>query len=994
MKQIKAITLFMLLALLFPATASANDNGFAIESEPNVNQVAPIESEPIYGVGLKKIWSVNNTDALPAEIPVNDMRQGFGMNGKFYVNSKSHIFDYETQTYISVPIVYVFDETGRLAKTYPGGLNCGITRDEAGNLVISDAQFPGNWDETATIKVINPETNVTKVYTVPAECGINGRCDFLGFAKGDLMGEGVLYLVDQNTTGVSVMTISRGEVNTDECYPAPCNVLSPTNSTVVNYYKDLAGEDAMLYVTRYAAPVKLTFDGSNLVGTTITLPNKGACNGAFPFIWNDKELFVYPTLPNYLDGFAIAEANADKPLYVQGPTKASNPNGIQCNWLNAEVDEDGVIIYQYVPGAGGYFAVYRIGEFEQTQMPEITYEITEDAVIITATGSANVKMYVNGVLVGNPYTIARRWEDFTIIVTATAQEDGKIISETAEQEILIPRYPNKTDMPVITFNTTDEAVELTAYGKGEVLLYINGELVTNPYTIARGEEDFTITVTATAQEEGKRVSDEVSLTLEVPALRPKTDMPVITFNTTNEAVIITATGSTNVKMYVDGVLVENPYTIARGEEDFTIIVSATAQEEGKRVSDEATLSLVIPALAAKSSLFIVSDTTVMHGDTVVIPVAMVNEESIISFQTDIFLPEGLEIVKEDGEYVIDASGRMTRTHSILSDDVSNGAVRVLCYSSNYKPFTGESGDDLFYITVRAADDAAGDYTISLRNTLLTTSDFDEIAAPEASANIHVLAYLLGDANNSGTVTVTDVVVTSQYVLERDPEPFNFAAADVNADGNITVTDVSRIAWMVLNENAANPVMRASALCGIGDRMSSEGVTLKPGETRTVNIQLDNMLDYSAFQLDLTLPDGLAASNFALTGRADSHILDMNTRANGKMRVLCYSPAVAAINDHYGAVLTFDVTARSRIAGDITVDGIELVTTACQTVVPNAFTIGVNTVTAVNELTIDKAIARMDYYNIAGQRIDRPMGGVTLVVTTYTDGTRTTTKLIK
>ena len=392
--------------------------------------------------------------------------------------------------------------------------------------------------------------------------------------------------------------------------------------------------------------------------------------------------------------------------------------------------------------------------------------------------------------------------------------------------------------------------------------------------------------------------------------------------------------------------------------------------------------------------FTMPDTAVFRGKTIVIPVAMVNEESIISFQTDIFLPEGLEIVKEDGEYLIDASGRMTRTHSILSDNVSNGAVRVLCYSSNYKPFTGASGDDLFYITVKVADDAAGDYTISLRNTLLTTSDFDEIAAPNATANVHVLAYLLGDANNSGTVTVTDVVVTSQYVLERDPEPFNFDAADVNADGNITVTDVSRIAWMVLNENAANPQLRASALNGIGDHLSGDSVALQPGETRTVNILLDNMLGYSAFQLDLTLPDGLTASNFALTGRAGTHVLDVNTLSNGKTRVLCYSPMMTAISGHEGALLTFDVTANGTVNGDITASDIELVTTDCQTIRPDAFAIGVNSATYLNETDSGRAVARVDYYNAVGQRIEHPTDGVTIVVTTYSDGSRTTAKVYR
>ena len=389
----------------------------------------------------------------------------------------------------------------------------------------------------------------------------------------------------------------------------------------------------------------------------------------------------------------------------------------------------------------------------------------------------------------------------------------------------------------------------------------------------------------------------------------------------------------------------------------------------------------------------IENTTAFHGDMIVIPVAMINTESIISFQTDIFLPEGLEIVQEDGEYLIDPSERMTRTHSIMSNAVSNGAIRVLCYSSNYMPFTGESGNDLFYITVKVADDAEGDYTIALRNTLLTTSDFNEITIPNATANVNVLAYILGDANNSGTVTVTDVVVTSQFVLELNPQPFVFGAADVNADGNITVTDVSRIAWMVLNPTLNAP-RRAPAIWSNNDYMSGEGITLMPGETRSVSIALSNDMLYSAFQLDLSLPEGLTASNFALTDRACSHNFNVNILSDGKTRALCYSPVLTAISGNEGALLTFDVTATDRVAGDIRVDDIELVTTDCQTVHLGAFTIGVNTMTGVNEVDNAKTIARVDYFNLAGQRIDHPESGVTLIVTTYTDGTRTTAKVFK
>ena len=279
---------------------------------------------------------------------------------------------------------------------------------------------------------------------------------------------------------------------------------------------------------------------------------------------------------------------------------------------------------------------------------------------------------------------------------------------------------------------------------------------------------------------------------------------------------------------------ENGLVTAVGPGSATITVTTT---DGSDLSASCVVT-VTEDLSDYDNYLSLNDVEAFHGDTIVIPVAMTNAESIIAFQTDIFMPEGLEIVQEDGDYLIDPSSRMTRTHTIMSNAVSSGAVRVICYSSNYKPFTGNSGDDLFYITVKVADDAEGDYTIQLKNTLLTNTDFVDLASPDVVANVNVKAYLLGDANNSGSVTVTDVVVTAQYVLELDPDPFIYDAADVNFDGNITVADVSRIAWMVLNPTLNVP-RRAPALRNNGDSMSGEDITLAVGETRTVSIALDN-----------------------------------------------------------------------------------------------------------------------------------------------------------
>ena len=340
-------------------TATAKAEGKLISETTSQEVVVPAKVvEPESPYKIEKVWE--NTDL--SSLYLTGVRQGFGMNGKFYINDTEWNGEGE-------PSILVFGQDG-LETTLPGSANTPITRDEAGNIIVTtNVVFPAtDWAAAeAGIKVINPETGEAKEYAIPEECAIAGRCDFFGFAKGNLMEDGAIYLTGATNSGVSIMTIAGGEVNTDECYVAACDGLSPTTSTVINAYTDLDGEDALLYVTRNAALAKLAFDGDNLaVAKSFTLPNKGACNGTFPFIWDGKELFVYPTLPNYQNGFAVAEAGADAPIVEIASTVAANANSYQANWLNAEVDEYGVVtIYQYYPGTtGGNLAVYRLTKEE------------------------------------------------------------------------------------------------------------------------------------------------------------------------------------------------------------------------------------------------------------------------------------------------------------------------------------------------------------------------------------------------------------------------------------------------------------------------------------------------------------------------------------------------------------------------------------------------------------------------------------------------------
>ena len=345
--------------------------------------------------------------------------------------------------------------------------------------------------------------------------------------------------------------------------------------------------------------------------------------------------------------------------------------------------------------------------------------------------------------------------------------------------------------------------------------------------------------------------------------------------------------------------------------------------------------------------FTMPDMTINNTNSIIIPVSMKNNVDIIAFQTDIYLPDGFEVAQSDGEYQVELSSTRMTDHTIMANILPNGAVRVLCYSPMLQPFTGSAGE-LFYIKVNLPEEAEGTYNILLKNSLVTNTSDSELALEDTSCELVVDPLIAGDANNSGSVTVSDVVVTAMFILNYDPSPFDFVAADMNGDGNISVTDVVIIARQVLN-GTANVPMRLPAFGDVNDRMSASQLDIKSGETRTVSIMLDNEMDYTAFQFEMKLPDGLTASNFRMTDRAGNHSVDAVSIGQGKMRVLGYSPTLQSIEGNNGALITFDVTAMGEVSGNVNVDAIEMVTPNGQATTLDVFSFKVNGSTGVKNL---------------------------------------------
>ena len=186
---------------------------------------------------------------------------------------------------------------------------------------------------------------------------------------------------------------------------------------------------------------------------------------------------------------------------------------------------------------GGDIAIQLImrHSVEKTATPVITYQVTDNSVIITATGNGTVNLSAGGQSASGTgsatVTIPRTGDDQTITATATAQEEGKQVSDPATQTIVVPEA-GRSPMPIITFTDNgDGSYTITATGTGEVALYINdaehGGTSGNPIVTGQGSvsitveqhsQTMTIPIQATNQEGDLLVSHTAEATYTIPAL--------------------------------------------------------------------------------------------------------------------------------------------------------------------------------------------------------------------------------------------------------------------------------------------------------------------------------------------------------------------------------------------------------------------------------------------------------------------------------------------
>lgn len=121
-------------------------------------------------------------------------------------------------------------------------------------------------------------------------------------------------------------------------------------------------------------------------------------------------------------------------------------------------------------------------------------------------------------------------------------------------------------------------------------------------------------------------------------------------------------------------------------------------------------------------------------------------------------------------------------------------------------------------------------------------------------------------------------------------------------------------------------------------------SIAPGETKEMSISLTNEIDYTAFQFDLTLPEGVAIAKedgeYLVSldkDRKADHTLVVGEVGSNTYRFLCYSMTNADIKGNSGSLITVSLTADENTeegTKNVDLQAALLVTSSAASLVPD------------------------------------------------------------
>ena len=238
-------------------------------------------------------------------------------------------------------------------------------------------------------------------------------------------------------------------------------------------------------------------------------------------------------------------------------------------------------------------------------------------------------------------------------------------------------------------------------------------------------------------------------------------------------------------------------------------------------------------------------------------------------------------------------------------------------------------------------------------------------------------YKFGDADQNGKLNVLDYQKMANMILNSTLQPAAtdklFQALDINQNEVIEVGDLTALVNYLLDANWQGFAF-ARAMNTDGEHLAMTTSQTQQG-TQRIALTLDNVNSYTAFQLDVVLPEGMTIVGTQLGDRAaQSHRLMSRKQEDGSMRLLASSIKGDTFEGNNGAVLYIDVqTNADYMGGSAQLQNILFADVNAQT---RSFTIGSET-TGIDTMTTFEQL-KQKVYDLGGRMKEGLKKGINII----------------
>lgn len=193
-------------------------------------------------------------------------------------------------------------------------------------------------------------------------------------------------------------------------------------------------------------------------------------------------------------------------------------------------------------------------------------------------------------------------------------------------------------------------------------------------------------------------------------------------------------------------------------------------------------------LAHANDKLYIPDFNMAANETKQLSLMLDNDTIYSAFQADIYLPYELTPEYDDGDVVMNLTSRKA-DHSLSTNKLPSGAIRVFVTSMTSSAFSGNSGA-IATFNVTAYGKLKGLYHIRIKNVICVEEDGTKHLLEDTICAINPNESIYGDVNGDEHVSSVDVTALYNYLLNGDDS--NLVNGDQDGDGHISSVDVTAV----------------------------------------------------------------------------------------------------------------------------------------------------------------------------------------------------------